>query len=548
MFTLLSSLPLSSPALAAISVLGVLILFLLKRLRRYSISYLPAPECPSWLVGNIPEFQRPREAGDADFQWSKKFGLAFRTKGCFGEDILYLADPKKFGIPQAIQYVLNKSGYNFAKTLELRIRQQYSTGYDSIVWAEGEQHAKHRKIMNPAFSYNALKGFVPVFTEHAKKVANAWKDILDKENGNSSILNVPPWLSRTTLDIIGATAFGYNVGALGGSDSEIYKAYYNLYSQTHYNLSNFTILFRRITSFLPPFLVKYLIYLPKKDLKRMGSFTKVIKTLGEKILAEQVALHATSKPEGKDVISILVKANFSEDPKKRMGDHEVVAQFMALLFVIRITAGHETTATTLSWIFYELSKRPDIQACLRNEISETRKKVINRGDTEFSIADMESMPYTAAVMKETLRYRPIVLHLFRRAIRDDVIPLDVPQRTASGNLINEIPISKGQAVTLSVCVYNRLKSIWGEDADEWKPERFLDESFIAKHSYHVGVISDLTLEMQVILMELVENFAFAPASSEPDIKAAVASSVVQPMVRGEEHEGSKVPLSVTLVQ
>lgn len=48
-------------------------------------------------------------------------------------------------------------------------------------------------------------------------------------------------------------------------------------------------------------------------------------------------------------------------------------------------------------------------------------------------------------------------------------------------------------------------------------------------------------------MELVENFAFAPASHNPDIKRAVASSVVQPMVRGEEHEGSKVPLTVTLV-
>lgn len=74
-------------------------------------------------------------------------------------------------------------------------------------------------------------------------------------------------------------------------------------------------------------------------------------------------------------------------------------------------AGHETTATTLSWIFHELSKRPDVQATLRNEILETRKKVINRGDTEFTITDMESMPYTTAVMKvfffaDTFLYHP----------------------------------------------------------------------------------------------------------------------------------------------
>lgn len=52
-------------------------------------------------------------------------------------------------------------------------------------------------------------------------------------------------------------------------------------------------------------MAKYLIYLPKKDMKRMKGFTKVVKSLGRRILGEQVALHAASGSESKDVISIL---------------------------------------------------------------------------------------------------------------------------------------------------------------------------------------------------------------------------------------------------
>ena len=90
---------------------------------------------------------------------------------------------------------------------------------------------------------------------------------------------------------------------------------------------------------------------------------------------------------------------------------------------------------------------------------------------------------------------PIAAGLFRQASRDDVIPLSSPIMTKSGQLISEIPISKGQNIVISVGGYNRyghpyefsvicicssisvtsrLPSVWGEDANEWNPLRFLD--------------------------------------------------------------------------
>jgi cytochrome P450 len=88
-----------------------------------------------------------------------------------------------------------------------------------------------------------------------------------------------------------------------------------------------------------------------------------------------------------------------------------------------------------------------------------------------------------------MRLHPILPQLVRTAARDDVIPLANPLRIKSGQLISEIPVSKGQNFMISVCGYNRLASVWGEDAEEWHPERFLGRSTARQTS--VGVLDNL---------------------------------------------------------
>ena len=64
-----------------------------------------------------------------------------------------------------------------------------------------------------------------------------------------------------------------------------------------------------------------------------------------------------------------------------------------------IPAGHETSATALSWVFFELAMHPDVQRNLRNEIRATRAKVNARGDKQLLISDLESMKYNVSVIK-----------------------------------------------------------------------------------------------------------------------------------------------------
>lgn len=62
-------------------------------------------------------------------------------------------------------------------------------------------------------------------------------------------------------------------------------------------------------------------------------------------------------------------------------------------------AGHETTASTMNWLLWELSKDVEYQALCRQEIARVRSQVVARGDDDFSITDLENMPYVTAIIK-----------------------------------------------------------------------------------------------------------------------------------------------------
>ena len=77
-------------------------------------------------------------------------------------------------------------------------------------------------------------------------------------------------------------------------------------------------------------------------------------------------------------------------------------------------AGHETTSHSLTWILLELARHPKMQSRLRTEIRETEGAIRARGDTLFTIADFDAMPYTAAVIKVRRRVtsRRALFHSF----------------------------------------------------------------------------------------------------------------------------------------
>ncbi|KAJ7635245.1 cytochrome P450, partial [Roridomyces roridus] len=200
------------------------------------------------------------------------------------------------------------------------------------------------------------------------------------------------------------------------------------------------------------------------------------------------------------------------------------------LFVI---AGHETSATTMAFGLLELARNPEFQDSLRREI---------HSNGERTEAVYSSMPLLNAFIKvrlhvdawlklestpelcgqEILRLYPIVPMEERIALADTVIPLRDSITTSTGDRLSEIPVHTGQIVKLAIAAYQRMESLWGTDAGEFNPYRWIRGTNYQKDA--VGPYGNLLtffggphvclgwrfaiLEMQVLICELVGKFSF----------------------------------------
>ena len=183
--------------------------------------------------------------------------------------------------------------------------------------------------------------------------------------------------------------------------------------------------FRATWDYIPTPILRLFYFIPANPFTRIRSLRTVFTGYGKQILREQRAeldIEKTSK--SKDVMSLLseltcppnlspaltrlhvaVKANLTADPKTRLSD----AELMAELFTLTL-AGHETTSSSLTFLTYELARHPEYQARMRKEIQERRALIISRGDTDFTIEDLDSL---------TLTMNAIKVHMFFYCIEYD---------------------------------------------------------------------------------------------------------------------------------
>jgi len=258
----------------------------------------------------------------------------------------------------------------------------------------------------------------------------------------------------------------------------------------------------------------------------------------------------------KDLLSLLVKAGSTLRPEWRLKDEEIVAQVRTIMF-----AGHETTARVLTFGLWELAKNPRIQERLRAEIMESLEKIRARGDSDFSVNDFDSMPYLLAVGKEILRLHPAVFEITRVATKDDLLPFTKPVVGVSGKVYRELPIPAGTLIFISIVGYNLNKDVWGPDAYEFRPERWLEMT--EESGPHLGVYGNLSTfsggvrscigwrfavtEIHTFLVTLIRQFDFALPGDGREIKK-LGRGVTFPAVVGEEHTGPQLPLKVTALR
>ncbi|KAJ4470221.1 cytochrome P450, partial [Lentinula aciculospora] len=474
------------------------------------------------------------DAGQLEFGWVRKYGPTFRIFGCFSEDVLLIADP------MGLQHIFQS--HNYPKTRDIRLIAERVFG-KGLLWATGKVHQRHRRALNPAFSTQHLKRFMSIFQEMTIKLVKEWNDKLE---GKSAVFNMAQWMPKITLDVIGRSAFEFNFGLLDGTAeyNELYTTMRDMFIDSK-SPSAITTLYTVIRRHFPEHF-GFKLYTTKED-RRLSAFLSAAQRAARSILLrkQENLILSTDSDDDTDILSVLVRATRYEDSKKRLSEDEIISQIATI-----ILAGNETTASIMSWMLYELSRNPDSQTRLHEEIA--RLRIQTGYYVSLTSAHYDSMPYFNAVIKETLRLHPTLPILVREASHDDTIPLSVAVKSKTGRLLSHVPIRRGQRILLHLGAYNRLTQVWGDDADSWNPVRFLNEN----KEVAVGVYGNFSLnvsnhiswqfavmELQVILFELIESFEFSLPSDGLDIQR-IPSVLMVPMIRGKPELGVQLPLQV----
>ncbi|GLB42644.1 putative cytochrome p450 [Lyophyllum shimeji] len=185
--------------------------------------------------------------------------------------------------------------------------------------------------------------------------------------------------------------------------------------------------------------------------------------IGERLLREyKASMHKSTSPVPHNLVSLLAQSNTIEDVSghPRMTDEDILAQVHTFF-----CAGYLTTSLTVTWALYELTQNKMVQNKLREELLAV--------DTDNPTMDqLNSLPYLDMFIRETLRLHAPLETTVRAAVEDVVLPLNHPVTDQKGVSHHILRLRKGQMVFIPILVMNRQKSIWGDDALEFRPERW----------------------------------------------------------------------------
>ncbi|KAF9258814.1 cytochrome P450 [Marasmius fiardii PR-910] len=508
------------PFLGAIAI--ALALFI--RAKRRSLSFLQGPSSPSTLLGIEWELQRVRTLESLEAGWLKQYGTAYRLPACYGEHMLAVADPR------GLQHIFHKGAYRFKKPGDIQHISNKIFG-PGVVTCQAEDHQRQRKILNPAFSAVQIRRFSSNFNTSVKSLIMKWQGELEANGGKIAEVDATKWLPDMVLDALGTSMFEYQFGALDGKESsELCDLIRDLFIDSR-NPTPLKMLRSASYRFLPPFMTHIFDVFPTNEDKRFAHWLN----RSQAVAGELVRMKGNGDDEkDNNLMGVLSRALHATSPDRQMDTREALSQM------------------ALNWLLYELARHPEDQMKVLQEIKAIRNKV--GSDEEIAPRDLDSMVYLNAIIKESLRLHPVVTELFREATVDEVIPLDYPVIDASGSVLSEILVVKGQRILADIAGYNTLKQVWGEDAEEWNPRRFIDNQtpttlgvFGNLMSFSGGVRSCIgwrfaVLEIQVVLVNLIETFSFeVPEGIEVE---QVRAGLATPLIKGDWAKGVTMPLKI----
>ncbi|KAJ7604285.1 cytochrome P450 [Mycena polygramma] len=490
--------------------------------RRSAVSEIMGPPSASWISGHMRELILSPRYGDHEFTWQKIYGPIYRVAGCCGQERLMVSDPV------ALNYLLNNPVFVRGPLLDGLMTLVF--GENSVIVVRGAEHRRVRGSMNAGFTSAAVRSYLPAFQKAAEMVS----DLFEKSTTAST--DICPILSTATLAAITEAVLGSSIEDLGQDFVENNIRLIELTASQ----SEAQILADAIIAHFPSWMWEIVMYLPTTASKVMRKERYLTDLIGRRIVREKMDAASKGLELNNDVFSLLLNPD-SSDSARKLSAEDVAAQTSIIL-----VAGQETTANSVAFALLELARHSNFQ-------DELRAEILDHGGTHVAY---DNMPMLNALIKEVLRLYPALPLSDRIPLEDTVIPLSKAITTSNGTKITQIPVKKGQVVTMAIAAYQRLASRWGDNPDEFNPARWLDGttyqgdalspyanllSFIGGPRICLGWRFAI-LEMQVLLCELVGKFSFAEPENE-SIRARYMNNLLPIVTNGDR----ALPLRITRV-
>jgi cytochrome P450 len=329
-------------------------------------------------------------------------------------------------------------------------------GPNSLLLLDEGPHMSQRRLLLPPFHGERMQTYGETMAEIAAAEIERWPTDTPYE--------LRPRMQALTLEVILRTVFGLREGGRMSELREALRRYLNLLADPR--------------QLLPVVLVG------TERIRRLPWFRRTMDRI-DRILYEEIAERRCEEDleQCEDILSMMVAARHEDGSP--MSDGEMRDELLTLL-----TAGHETTATSLAWAVERLCRHPEKLERLREEVG----------------AGEEA--YLTATIQETLRLRPVIPIVGRRLIE----PVE----------IGGYELPDGVSVTPCIYLIHRNPDVY-PDPEAFLPERFLDHppGTYTWIPFGGGVrrclgASFAQFEMSVVLRELVKRRAIRPARRGPE--------------------------------